>query len=476
MVKVVLLLLFHHCTSVDKPTSEENIDTPALEDKDTVIVLTMQAKRPANFYYTNEMKGTPVNLSKDLVYTIESQIPVYLMQANELQTPYILYPGDSIFINDDSDHTVLLTSKDSMRNSELRLLEQMTVRYGSLRPIFGITYLKKNIDLSTRDSMINKAYHDRMAFLSEQVAKNNFSTEYVTLVKQILHYSRINEKFVPFYPKFDKAAIHAFYKDSMEVFMKDFSCDSCLGNTLYQTALLHFARSFVNEKNTTTPVLHFNKMGETDLFQLYNEVAERFTGRTQDFVKARAAYQILDKKKGQKTNNDDWVKDIVKNINDEAYKQFLLDEFDNPEAKKVKHMGTGEDILIMQDQSTTTIAEMLKSFSGKIVLLDFWATWCAPCIEEMPYSKKLGEQLGDKFAVVFISLDEKQKSWENFSTDNLAGYPSFWLKNSFHSPFVKHHQISTIPRYILIGKEGQILNADAPRPSDAKLEELIKHY
>ena len=110
----------------------------------------------------------------------------------------------------------------------------------------------------------------------------------------------------------------------------------------------------------------------------------------------------------------------------------------------------------------------LNDLEGKVVYIDVWATWCGPCLAEIPYLKELEEELHEEnLAFVSISVDkEKDKGkWENMIAEKqLKGYQLFSDKD-WKSDFVKAYGIQGIPRFILIDKAGKIISPDAPRPS-----------
>ena len=122
-----------------------------------------------------------------------------------------------------------------------------------------------------------------------------------------------------------------------------------------------------------------------------------------------------------------------------------------------------------------------KILQNNVTYIDFWASWCAPCRAEMPDSKKLSEEYVKKgINFVYVSIDENAAAWEKASKQiGLPDVNSYILPNSKKSAIAKQFNISTIPRYILIGKDGKAINADAPRPSDPKIrkvfDELLKN-
>jgi thiol-disulfide isomerase/thioredoxin len=118
----------------------------------------------------------------------------------------------------------------------------------------------------------------------------------------------------------------------------------------------------------------------------------------------------------------------------------------------------------------------LENLKGKLVYVDVWATWCGPCIKEIPSLKKLeADYHGQAVEFVSISIDVKKdfEKWQNMVKEkDLKGIQLF-ADNDWKSTFVKSYAIDGIPRFILIDKAGNILNADAPRPSDGEIRELI---
>ncbi len=118
-----------------------------------------------------------------------------------------------------------------------------------------------------------------------------------------------------------------------------------------------------------------------------------------------------------------------------------------------------------------------ESLKGKYVYIDVWATWCKPCIAEVPSLKKIiASYKNKKIQFVGISVNEqkdKQKWIKMVQDKNLEGYQLLADKD-WNSDFAKQYNINSIPRFILIDPNGNIVDADAPRPSDSELINLLK--
>lgn len=113
----------------------------------------------------------------------------------------------------------------------------------------------------------------------------------------------------------------------------------------------------------------------------------------------------------------------------------------------------------------------LADFKGKVIYIDLWATWCGPCIQESPAFEALGKKYADKEIVFLpVSTDTTTKPWLRYldaHKKELTQYHSndLALKESW--------AIMYIPRFILIDKDFNIVNAYAPRPSSEEISPLI---
>lgn len=118
----------------------------------------------------------------------------------------------------------------------------------------------------------------------------------------------------------------------------------------------------------------------------------------------------------------------------------------------------------------------LEDLRGKYVYIDVWATWCGPCRAEIPYLKAIEEKYHDKkIEFVSISIDTKKdyEKWKKFVTEKQLGGIQLFADNDWNSDFVKAYNINGIPRFILIDPKGNIVNANADRPSSPRLVEVL---
>ncbi|MCO6147889.1 TlpA disulfide reductase family protein [Flavobacterium sp. NRK1] len=118
---------------------------------------------------------------------------------------------------------------------------------------------------------------------------------------------------------------------------------------------------------------------------------------------------------------------------------------------------------------TTSLAEL----KGKYVYIDIWATWCGPCRQQIPFLQKIEDKYhGKKIEFVSISVDKEKdhEKWQKMVTDKSLGGLQLFADKDWNSAFIQAYNINSIPRFILIGPDGKVVDANAKRPSDPELQ------
>lgn len=117
----------------------------------------------------------------------------------------------------------------------------------------------------------------------------------------------------------------------------------------------------------------------------------------------------------------------------------------------------------------------LNIFKGQYLLIDFWASWCQPCVENFPFMEKLKEHY-KSYPIQFIavSLDTDYSSWkESLKKHHLSGMQLSDSRGFSGMLPVYCKVVTSIPRYVLVDKEGQIINFDTPQPMNPELKTLL---
>ena len=114
----------------------------------------------------------------------------------------------------------------------------------------------------------------------------------------------------------------------------------------------------------------------------------------------------------------------------------------------------------------------LSSFKGKVVLIDFWASWCRPCRESNPHVVKLYEKYKDKgFEVFGVSIDNNKSSWLKAVKRDKIPYTQVIDGEGWDAPTAMRYGVDAIPATFVLNKDGKIeaINLEGP-----ELEEKIK--
>lgn len=108
-------------------------------------------------------------------------------------------------------------------------------------------------------------------------------------------------------------------------------------------------------------------------------------------------------------------------------------------------------------------------------MVDVWATWCGPCRKELPHLKLLEKEMkGKDIVFIGVSLDEAKNhaKWKQFLKDEQL--PGIQLFAGSNSKIAKDYKIKGIPRFMVFDRQGKVIEANAPRPSDPALKALLQ--
>lgn len=187
----------------------------------------------------------------------------------------------------------------------------------------------------------------------------------------------------------------------------------------------------------------------------------------------------------------------LKNIA-EMYSNKELNSYFNKFKEKVKHVDiidkinndylldfssikeeTKEVYFLELSKQKTTLDEMISKNKGKVIYVDFWASWCAPCRAMMPASRKLQEEYKNKDAVfIYVSIDDDFEKWKKASEKEgiLFDKNNLLAVNYPDASFYKNLQLKSIPRYLVYNKKGKLVHQKSPSPNTDEIRKELNKY
>lgn len=148
-------------------------------------------------------------------------------------------------------------------------------------------------------------------------------------------------------------------------------------------------------------------------------------------------------------------------------------------AQGVKEIKSGDQLtydptIQTADGKTCKLSELF----GKVLYIDFWATWCGPCCKQIPHLEKLVEKMkGEKnLEFVSISCDTDVDAWKAKIAKDKPEWAQYIFAPGEGDKFMTSMNITGIPRFMLFAPDGKILLPEAPMPSDPKIEQTLQGY
>lgn len=176
---------------------------------------------------------------------------------------------------------------------------------------------------------------------------------------------------------------------------------------------------------------------------------------------------------------------ILQNIPDPIIKKVMLERIDQKIMEENRYNTYAENTFFISQikpsgEPISFFDRIIKQFKGKVIYVDFWADWCSPCREGFKSSKKLQQIYSGKDVVfLYFGYSCKNENWDKaIKQEQISGY-HYWLDKQQTSLMREKFNITGIPHYLLIDKNGKVLNDKAPHPADRaeimeKINELLK--
>lgn len=151
-----------------------------------------------------------------------------------------------------------------------------------------------------------------------------------------------------------------------------------------------------------------------------------------------------------------------------------IDEVLGPKTEELFWLGRTPPALEGKDLAGQPV-DLTKDYKGKVVILDFWATWCGPCIAALPELKAVYRKYHPKgLEVIGISLDQRMEDLKSFVAREKIAWRQWCDLKSFAGPNPRKYDVSGIPTVFIINRQGKISRVGVPEGQlGAVIERLL---
>lgn len=426
--KIIVLFL------ISTLSFSQNITINFIGDSKDAIIFTCQAV---------EIYRTPVVLSNDnRVLKMKIDYPTVLL-CNQVFRNTLIFAAPNETIEFDINDEGLIRyycNSNKYRKSESEFINECFKKYGKSENVSDYNELKQIRLLSNMPKYFDDKYQKEQELLEINYKNDKVSKEFyqyfTSMYWCLIKYNELENKVInpstflsieKSFNEADELLKSEEYKVLLDNYVLKLMKKSGLKNDLY-TKMEFVIKNFTNQKITD--------------YLLYSNISNALNNREVQVVIPNKTVDLF--------------RENCKN-------QVFLDVINKD----------------LQPKTTPIILQnIIEKYKGKLVLVDFWASWCLPCREEFPSEKKLIQKYPN-IGFVFLSIDKSNTAWQKAMAeydDILNKENSFLLVKSDKDELLKQINVSTIPRFVLFGKDGKIISADAPRPSSIEIETLIQSH
>ena len=424
-----------------------------------------------NIYYNDlqNIRGSYSNvieLKKGETVKAIIQYPTFFRLYDE----FLIYPGEHILIKKGKYNDFTFEIKgNKKRNNELQLFKT----FHQIEPYLFIPYVKD----ATLDTILFLEKKERIDYaVYKNIAKkafdsllnnNQVSIKFKKIANHYLDNRYSANSFFLYRMYKDTLVSHGLYKIKCKQLISKFN------NIVEKPKFDNIVFSLNELADEILPYKIWRINNESEFQACFDTINSNFNFLAKDYLLSQLLYSAY---KRRILVSESYINKYITECKDIDYKKLVQNVILQQERYDIKASKTSTNsLLAVNGRRIMSLESLLNKYNGKFIYIDFWASWCIPCIEELPHFKKiLKDYSGNEIVFISISLDMEAQTWRKFViANNLSTNINYLLLNTKKSSFVEQYDIHSIPRFMIFDKNGKILQDDAPRPSDINLKQLL---
>lgn len=382
----------------------------------------------------------------------------------------------------DDTITVVIGNKIEANDSNKSLLIPWFFRFDYMSKYKAIYQLFDSLDVSAGSTFFDRVgaknsnnniddffekcnlkYSKRVSFLNKYSSQNNIPEDIKTLVYHEIKSAYLLNLFQALIPGINKLSFVQFptnFLDSLKG--HKFKNDVLSARSkLYAKAAYQYAIFYLSK-------LEGEFTDELDVIYAYKTIKREYSGGIRNYcLNNLLSFYIFE----DSPQIDSLIYD---------FKTFCLDSNTIIYIDSLRSARIDKKNLTIAHALNTRIYDILNIelslydlIKEKPVLIDCWATWCMPCLDEMGDSKILQKKYEGIVDFIYLSFDKDKRFWK-MKSNEIGLKSSYFIKNDFENNFTYYFNIFSLPRYIIIDKKGNVVATNAPRPSNrADIEKVL---
>jgi thiol-disulfide isomerase/thioredoxin len=403
-----------------------------------------------------------------------------MMEYNETIQAIIVSPGDHMEIDFNANHfeeSCTFKGHNAQTNENLKAYEVAKSRQWKTWYSKDEYARYKTMGASEKDNQpeahkkfLTDRYQKESVFVSGYIKQQQLSPTFKTWAIADLRYEYLEDlmRYRWLHPMYNKLKSSDF---NLPETYYEFATPTAL-NAVSMSVTSHYI-GFVREYASYLSDKGLDDIGTIDnIMKFY---VSQPTGFLKDIMLCHRFYSYI------KGKHLDLIKPYLAqfeaNVSQPAFKKSVLNAYNDAVYKQNNYTVPiqAKINILPVSEADSIFNKITAKYAGKVVYVDFWATWCGPCRNEMPNSEKLRNRFAGKEVVfLYLGVQSEAKAWKALIAElNIQG-EHFLLSNNDYKAISAKFQISGIPRYLLLDKIGRVVYEEAKRPGDNALTQDIE--